>query len=205
MRGVPKRGRRAHLSWRYEGRRPGSRGDELDLPMHHRALVVEVVDGDAGVPAAVPAVGAEEAVGDVAQEDVAGVPRAHGLPEDGVHALLLAVVPLDDAVAAVPRRRRVGRGREVPAVGGAVEEDVVVAVAPYPVDLPRRVHGGTARRQRNAPPILISIEEQAVDMALKADVRYVEEDLHPGALICGMESWRPKEIDEIEYITTPFR
>jgi hypothetical protein len=53
------------------------------------------------------AVGAKEAVGDVAQKDVVVVPRADGLPQDGVQTPL-AVSRLDDAVAAVPRRRRVG-------------------------------------------------------------------------------------------------
>ena len=136
----------------------------------------------------------------MSQTNHAICPHPGGLPED----IFLPRGHID-ALSEVVGQLDLAPENELRAVGGAVEEDVVVAVAPYPVDLPRRVHGGTARRQRNAPPILISIEEQAVDMALKADVRYVEEDLHPGALICGMESWRPKEIDEIEYITTPFR
>ena len=71
--------------------------------MHHRALVVDVVDGDAAEPEAVPAVGAEEAVGDVAQEDIAGVPGADNLPQDGVHVLF--VVAQVDAEAEVARYR----------------------------------------------------------------------------------------------------
>jgi hypothetical protein len=146
--------------------------------MHHRALVVEVVDGDAGVPEAVPAVGAEKAVGDVAQEDVPGVPRADGLPQDGVHALL-AVVPLDDAVAAVPRRRRVGRGREVPAVGGAVEEDAGGAVVQDPLHPPRRVRRPAAEpAQGDARPVLVGVEVPAVHAAPQPHVRPVGELLH---------------------------
>lgn len=74
--------------------------------MHHRALVVDVVDGDAAEPEAVPAVGAEEAVGDVAQEDVAGIPGADDLPQDGVHVLVVvAQVDADSKEIALQLRR----------------------------------------------------------------------------------------------------
>jgi hypothetical protein len=76
------------------------------------------------------AVGAEEAVGDVAQEDVAGVPRADGLPQDGVQTPL-AVSPWttrwplcpDGAGWARPRgtgrRWRCGGGRRWCCHGGS--------------------------------------------------------------------------------------
>lgn len=79
--------------------------------MHHRAPapVANDIDGDAGVPAAVPAVGAEEAFlahQDVAQEDVAAaVPRREGPPPD-VELLRLVEVALGGFAAAVAVRRQ---------------------------------------------------------------------------------------------------
>jgi hypothetical protein len=145
--------------------------------MHHRALVVDVVDGDATVPEAVPSVGAEEAVGDVAQEDVAGVPGADGLPQDGVHVLV--VVAQVDAEAEVARRRRVVGRREVPAIGGAVEEDAGGAVVQDAVHLPRHVHRPAAPAAQGHPhPVLVGVEVPCVHAAPQPHVRPVGELLH---------------------------
>jgi hypothetical protein len=94
--------------------------------VHHVADVVVVVDGDGVVDEEVLAVGAEVAAGDVAEQDGVPGPGASpdDLPHDGLH-LRLVVVALHDAEAAVGERRPPGRGGEVGAVGGAVEEQLL--------------------------------------------------------------------------------
>jgi hypothetical protein len=171
------RGRRAHLSWAWKDWRRLSQGDGLDHPMHHRAGVVHV-DIDGGAQDGVPGGGAEEAVGDVEHEDVVGLVRhPDGLPEDV--ALLRGVVGgLDGGVAGVDQRHPLGREGEVPAVGGAVEEDVAAAAAPDPVHPPRRVQGRAARAQGDARPVLVGVEVRAVHAVPQPHVRPVTKELH---------------------------
>ena len=173
-----------HRSWSWRGWRRLSRGDFLDHPMHHRAPFSEVanviIDGDAGVPAAVPAVGAEAAgEATVAQDDdaFADVARPNGPPHDGVQVRLV-VVALDRAEAG--RRLHGGREREVPAVGGAAEEHVVEVAALDQVHPPRRVQGGAARAEGDADPVLVGVEVQAAHQAPHPHVDPVRELIHRG-------------------------
>jgi hypothetical protein len=186
MQAAPKRcdGELTHvrnLRWSWKEWRLRSQLEGLDHPMHHRAPVVGVVDGDAVVPGAVPAVGAEEAVRDVAQEHVAPVPalRLDDRPRDGV-LLRVVVHALDDALPVVVERRGVVRGGEVAAVGGAVEEDEGDAVADDPVHPPRRVQRRAHRAQEDARPVLVGVEVPAAHAAPQADVGAVGEPLHRG-------------------------
>ena len=118
---------------------PAIRGrrDGLDAPLHHRGLVaVPDIDGDELVPVAAPAVGAEAALVVVVQADVvlAGL-HPIGRPHEGRVQVRQVVVALDAAVA---RRGNIilVRDREVPAVGGALEEEEVVArVDPYHISI----------------------------------------------------------------------
>jgi hypothetical protein len=153
--------------------------------MRHRALVVGLVDGDDVVPAEVPAVGAEEAVGDVSQEYVApALLRLDGRPEDGAHRQVV-VDALDDELPAVAERARLVRGCEVAAVGGAVEEDERDVVADDPVHPPRRVQRRAHRAQGDAPPVLVGVEVPAAHAALQADEGTVREELHRGPALVG--------------------
>jgi len=131
------------------------------------------------VPAAVPAVAAEVALQIVAHDDVVAViPRPDDPPHDGARVEIVAVA-LDDASAAVAaRRRRVGRDREVAAVGGAVEEDVGDTLVHDPVHLPRRVQRRAARAQGDADPVLVGVEVRAELAALQPHVRPVGEEVH---------------------------
>jgi hypothetical protein len=136
-------------------------GDVLDNPVHHRVAVVVVVDGDAGAPPTVLAVGAEEAVRFVLQEKPvfpAG-PNLDGNPGNGV---VVVVDALDDVVADMSARRRVVGGLEVAAEGGAVEEDVGGFAADDAVHLPRRVERLAERAQEHGHPVLVGDEVHAV-------------------------------------------
>jgi len=161
--------------------------------MHHRALVAVVAmdggDGDAGVPAAVPAVGAEVelCVPPLVQEDVvaAATPRRDGLgPPPYVGLQRLAVVALDgahgDAAAVAVRLRHGRRGPEVAAVGGGAEEDEGEAVAHDQVHLPRRVQRLAARAQGDAGPVLVGVEVRAPHAVPQPHVRPVGEAVHRG-------------------------
>ena len=164
VRGMPRRMVwRAHQSrcgraWNWKDGRRWSSGDGLDRPTHHRTLVAVLVDGDAGgAPDAAPDVGTEEAVGEVAHEDdvVGPVPRRDGLPHDGVQPRRV-VVALDGVVA---RRRLLRREREVPPVGGALEQDVRAPMARDALDPPRGVQRRAgARAQGDAAPVLVGVE-----------------------------------------------
>lgn len=65
-------------------------------------------------------------------------------------------------MAGVGQRHRLRREGEVPAVGSALEEHVVVAGAPDPVYMPRRVQGGAVQPQRDACPVLVGVEVHSV-------------------------------------------
>jgi hypothetical protein len=156
--------------------------------MRHRALAVGVVDGDAVVPAEVPAVGAEGAVGDVSQEYVApALLRLDGCPEDCAHCRVV-VDALDDELLAVAERCRLVRGCEVAAVGGAVKEDEGDVVADDSVHPPRRVQRRAHRAQGDAPPVLVGVEVPAAHAALQADEGTVREELHRGPALVGLRS-----------------
>jgi hypothetical protein len=152
--------------------------------VHHLALVVGVFDGDVVVPGEVLAVGAEEAVGDVAEDDVGPVPRPDGLPHDG-GLLVVFVQALDDDLPAVAERGRLVRGGEVAAVGGAVEEDAGAAVVVDPVHPPRRVQRRALRAQGHAHPVLVRVEVHAAHAVPQADVHAVGELLHRGRALVG--------------------
>jgi hypothetical protein len=153
--------------------------------MRHRALAVGVVDGDAVVPAEVPAVGAEGAVGDVSQEYVApALLRLDGCPEDCAHCRVV-VDALDDELLAVAERCRLVRGCEVAAVGGAVKEDEGDVVADDSVHPPRRVQRRAHRAQGDAPPVLVGVEVPAAHAALQADEGAVGEELHRSCALVG--------------------
>jgi hypothetical protein len=152
--------------------------------VHHLALVVGVFDGDVVVPGEVLAVGAEEAVGDVAEDDVGPVPRPDGLPHDG-GLLVVFVQALDDDLPKVAERGRLVRGGEVAAVGGAVEEDAGAAVVVDPVHPPRRVQRRALRAQGHAHPVLVRVEVHAAHAVPQADVHAVGELLHRGRALVG--------------------
>jgi len=155
--------------------------------MPHRARRAEVlIDGDAGDPRAEPAVGAEVAVVDVAHAEVAaavGARDGDGPPHDGVQVPRV-VAALDGGDAAVSRGLLlVGRQREVPAVGGAVEEHVVDAVAQDPVHPPHRVQRRLAaeREQGDPNPVLVGVEvRRAAHAAPQPHVDPVGEFVHRG-------------------------
>jgi hypothetical protein len=158
------RRQRAHLSWVRKSWRRQTRGggDILDRPVHHRVSVVVVVDGDAGAPRTVLAVGADEAIGSVLQEKlVFPGPNLDGNPGNGV-VVLVVVDALDDVVAEMSVRRRVVRCLEVAAEGGAVEEDVGGFAADDAVHLPRRVERLAERAQEHGHPVLVGDEVHTV-------------------------------------------
>jgi len=153
--------------------------------MHHRAPVAKDIDGDAAVPAAVPAVGAEVAFFAhsqvAAQEDVAAaIQRRDGPPPD-VELLRLTEVALGGCVAAVAVPGRGRREREVAAVGGAKEEDVGDAFARDPVHLPRRVQRRAVRAEGDAGPVLVGVDVvPAPRAAPQPHVRPIGEAVHRG-------------------------
>jgi hypothetical protein len=147
--------------------------------VHHVADVVVVVDGDGVVDEEVLAVGAEVAAGDVAEQDGVPGPGAgpDDLPHDGLH-LRLVVVALHDAEAAVGERRPPGRGGEVGAVGGAVEEQVHAEVVVVDVHRPRRVERGAAALEGDAHPVVVGVEVVAGPAAPQPHVVPVVPQLH---------------------------
>jgi hypothetical protein len=84
-------------------------------------------------------------------------------PED-VDLLRVIVVSLDRVVSLVTLvdPRRPGRADEVPAVGGAAEDDVAAAAAHDPVHLPHRLQGGAVRLQHDARAVVVGEEVRAV-------------------------------------------
>jgi hypothetical protein len=147
--------------------------------VHHRAPVARVVDGDAVVPGAAPAVGAEETAGDVVQEYAVPALRLVDRPHDVV-LIRVVVHALYDELPAVAGRRRLVRGGEVAAEGGGVEEDEGDVVADDPVHPPRRIQRRAHRAQEDARPVLVGVEVLPAHEAPQADVGTLGELLHRG-------------------------
>jgi hypothetical protein len=164
--------RRTDPNYRRKFRRLCSWGDGLDNELHQPSLVAVVVPG---------------AVHAIAHDDIVGpVVREAELPQDVV--LPWGVVKALDGEAGaagaltLARRRRRSRFHaydgEVTAVGGAVEEDVVDAVALEVVHHPRLVQRPTAPAQGDPHPVFLGVKVHAVPAAPQAQVRPVGEELH---------------------------
>jgi hypothetical protein len=119
---------------------------------------------------------APRAVPSVAHDDVAGhVPVLDGHPQD-VAPPRVVVEALDDA--AMAPRRVVACDGEVPAVGGAVEEDVAGAAAHEAAHRPHRVQRRPVRAHGDAVPVLVGVDVRALDAGPQPHVRPVREAMH---------------------------
>ena len=183
-----------HLPWQGSARRSNTGGE-----------AGSVVDVDA------PAVSAEVGADDLAeQDDVVPEARPDGPPHDGLHLRLVVVAQLG-AEAVVQGRRRRGRGGEVAAVGGAVEEQVravvvveslsVAVVAVVDVHRPRRVHGGPDLAEGDALPVGGGVEVGALHAAPQPHVVPVLEAVHRSPALESrgggfLVSWRCGEAEK---------
>jgi hypothetical protein len=147
--------------------------------MHHGAVIMAgVIDEDVSEEGGVLGAGAEKTVRGLEHDDV-DVVHIGSLPEDVV--LLRGLVDaLDREVRMVTGvdPHRDARDGEVPAVGGAVEEDVDAVVAPYPVHLPRRLQGAALRLQDDARAVVVGVEVRAVRAVPQPHERPVGEEVH---------------------------
>lgn len=160
----------------------------MGRPLHHGgdpAASVDV-DGDAGVPGAVPTVGAEVAA-EVAQADVAMVGRVQPLDPPhprggGAQRVGLVAVELGGAAATVAGRRLLDREGEVAAVGGVLEEDECVPLVRPDQMLhpPHRVQGwdGSVRAQGDPRPVPVGVDVRSSRAALQPHEGPVGEQLH---------------------------
>jgi hypothetical protein len=147
--------------------------------MHHGAVIMAgVIDEDVSEEGGVLGAGAEKTVRGLEHDDV-DVVHIGSLPEDVV--LLRGLVDaLDREVRMVTGvdPHRDARDGEVPAVGGAVEEDVDAVVAPDPVHLPRRLQGAALRLQDDARAVVVGVEVRAVRAVPQPHERPVGEQVH---------------------------
>jgi hypothetical protein len=150
--------------------------------------VAVVVSVDFVAPPADLAVGAEEAVVDVVPQPdyVVGPELNPDGPPGEVIRVPDVVGALDHAVADVAARSRLGLDGEVVAVGGALEEDVVVAGVVELLHPPRRVQRRPLAVQVHVPPVLVGVEVHAAAAAVpQPHVLLVGEEVHLHALARG--------------------